>query len=392
MTQDDGDEAEGLGLGEPGASPIGRGAAIDGDADALAAAADTSIDMDGFETGAGFDLDDLPDEPSVDLGVQALEVRSSTFDEVDLAEAETASSAEVVGANPVVDEVPDRAIVVDWAVDPPPITGQADVQAPETAHAGPPEVPTDTSGDPVPETRLLGLEELNRRRKRRARARHLLAAASTVLILGGGGFAMVYLGVVEVRGITRLDRSGFPVRPPIALPGPQPTTPVMSHVLFVDAWREAEMPLAWAAALRERMPDLLGFVTPLSIDRERQYGLVVGPAYSEVEANDLKGPLETALVLLNPDPQSWTVRWAPYSFFFGEYDGSGPANARVQELADLSIPVFVLQVTYSAGATRLRVYGGAFSDEFQAGEMGGLLSEHNLEDIPLTERRGRLPE
>ena len=56
MTQDDGDEGERLGLDEPGAPPIERGAAIEGDADALAAAAGTSLDMDGFETGAGREI------------------------------------------------------------------------------------------------------------------------------------------------------------------------------------------------------------------------------------------------------------------------------------------------------------------------------------------------
>ena len=147
-----------------------------------------------------------------------------------------------------------------------------------------------------------------------------------------------------------------------------------------------------AAALRERMPDLLGFVIALSIDGDRQYALVVGPAYSAVEANDLKGPLTTAFDLLNPDPDSWAVREAPYSFFFGEYESLGEANGRMQELVDLSIPAYVLHVTYSAGGSALRVYSGAFSDQFQAGEMGRLLSENDLRDIPLTERRGRLPE
>ena len=220
----------------------------------------------------------------------------------------------------------------------------------------------------------------------------MMTVASTVLLLVGGGLALGYFGIVQIPGITPPERSRFEVAAPVALPGPQPETPVMSHVVFVDAWREAETPLAWAAALGERMPDLLGFVTALSIDGDRRYALVVGPAYSEVEANNLKGPLETALVLIVTDPESWTVQEAPYSFFLGEYEGLGPANVHVQELADLAVPAFVLQVTYSAGATAFRVYGGAFSDEFEAAEMGQLLTEHGLDDVPLTERRGRLPD
>ena len=166
----------------------------------------------------------------------------------------------------------------------------------------------------------------------------------------------------------------------------------MSHVVVVDMWREVETPLAWADALREGVPPLLGFVTALSVGGERQYALMVGPAYSAEEANDLKGPLEQAFALLNPDPESWTVREAPYSFFFGEYEESGPASARVRELADGSVPAFVLQVDYSEGARAFRVYGGAFSDEFEAAGMGQLLSEHELAGTLLTERRGLLPD
>ena len=218
-----------------------------------------------------------------------------------------------------------------------------------------------------------------------------MVATSTLLVLGGGGFAVAYLGVVDIPGITPAERSRFSVPAPVVLPGPQPETPVMSHVLFVDSWRDAETPLAWADALRERMPNLLGLVTPLSIDDDRQHALVVGPAYSATEADGLRAPLAIAFDLLNPDPDSWVVREAPYSFFFGEYETLGEANGRVQELVDLSIPAYVLLVTYSAGSNALRVYGGAFSDEFQASEMGQLLSENRLGDVPLTERRGRLP-
>ena len=340
--------------------------------------------MDGFETGAGFELEDVPDEPGGDLELDVLDVRSSA-DELDLVEPVTPRVAEVgLPGLPTAEELP--ALSVD---------------------EGPPAMPTATfdeaggavrlsgveqSGEAGEEVRYSGLERLERQRERSGGLRRLMAVASAVLLLVGVGLAMGYLGLVQIPGITPPDRSRFDVAAPVVLPGPQPETPVMSHVVLVDAWREAETPLAWAAALREQMPDLLGFVTALSIDGERRYALVVGPAYSAAEANDLKGPLETAFALVVVEPESWTVQAAPYSFFFGEYEGLGPANTRVQELVGLSVPAFVLQVGYSAGATAFRVYGGAFSDEFEAAEMGQLLTERGLDDAPLTERRGRLPD
>jgi hypothetical protein len=212
-----------------------------------------------------------------------------------------------------------------------------------------------------------------------------------VLILGGGGFALAFLGIVEIPGYTPPDRARFGAPAPVELPGPQPETPVMSHVVFVDTWREIQTPLAMADALQERMPDLLGFVTALSIDGDRHFALMVGPAYSTGEANDLKVPLAAAFDLLNPDPETWSVLEAPYSFFLGEYETVEEANARVQELAGLSVPAFALEVTYAGEPGAVRVYGGAFSDDLEARGMGRLLRENGLGDVPFTERRGRLP-
>ena len=64
----------------------------------------------------------------------------------------------------------------------------------------------------------------------------------------------------------------------------------------------------------------------------------------------------------------------------------------MEELAGLSIPAYVLQVTYPDGTGAVRVYGSAFSDESQAGAMGRLLRQNDLTDVPLPERRGQLPQ
>ena len=406
MTDDDG---EGLGLGEPRAPLIERGAAIEGDEDAIAEAADTSLDMDGFETGAGFDLENSPDKLGADVDTDAVELKSDSFDEIDLGIPDMAGSADVGGADPVADvsEPPTVESTPEVSTDLPTLEGLPEPSTVEgllglTSDEGLSGLPSATSEEELPglevsdepekKVKLSGLKRLERQKMWFAVRRVVTAVLIILLVVGGAGLVLGYLGVVQIPGITPLDRSRSAVAAPVVLPGPQPETPVMSHVVFVDEWREAETPLAWADALRERMPDLLGFVTTLSIDGDRRYALVVGPAYSVEEANGLKVPLEAAFTLLNPDPESWTVRDAPYSFFFGEYEGSAGANARVQELADLSVPAFVLKVTYPAGASALRVYSGAFSDEFEAGEMGKLLSENRLDDTPLIERQGLLPD
>ena len=386
-----GEEGKGLGVDEPDALVVDMGAALDADEDAMKEAAETSLGMEGFETGGGFDLDDLPDPGGQNVEIEPMEVRSSSFDEFDAEEAEASSSAELSRENPVVEGdvggSSDIDRTVSSAAD---LTIPGDLTIPDQDEASL-LLPTPAADEAAPKARHLGLEALERRRRRRTRVIWLMTV-STVLIVGGAGFAVAYWGLIEIPGITPSERSRFAAPAPAALPGPQPETPVMSHVIFIDTWREAETPRAWADALRERMPDLLGLVTPLSIDGDRQYALLVGPAYNAGEADELRGPLAVAFELLNPDPDSWAIQEVPYSFFFGEYETLEEANGRVQALADLSIPAFVLQVTYPAQTGALRVYGGAFSDEFQAGGMARLLNENDLSDVPFTERRGRLPD
>ena len=349
---------------------IETGADLDVDEDAIAEAAETSPVMEGFQTGSGLEVEGPPDEVDRDVEIETMEIRSKAFNELDFQQAETTGSEELGGEDLVVDR---------------------DFGRTDGGDEGSLLLPTPTPPKAKPMARHRGLEELERRRKWRSGARRLVTATATVLILGGGGFAMAYFGVVEIPRISLMQRARSAAPGPVVLPGPEPRTPVMSHVVLVDTWREIQTPLAMADALRARMPNLLGFVTALLIDGDRHFALMVGPAYSVAEANNLKVPLAVAFDLLNPDPENWAVREAPYSFFLGEYETLGEANGRVRELADLSVPAFVLRVTYSPRATGLRVYGGASSDEFQGGEMGRLLSENDLGDSPLTERRGRLP-
>ena len=169
------EKGEELGVGEPELHRIERGAELDADEDAIAAAANTSFDMEGFENFDELAVDDAEASSSLSAGVEGLVVEGD------------------YGAS---DEF-HRSIGDD--VD---LTIQDDDDASLL-------VPTDTSGEPRREARHLGLEELKRRQKRRSGARRLVTATSTVLILGGGGFAMAYWGVVEIPGITPPERSPF---------------------------------------------------------------------------------------------------------------------------------------------------------------------------------------
>jgi len=111
--------------------------------------------------------------------------------------------------------------------------------------------------------------------------------------------------------------------------------------------------VARADALQDGVPSLLFFVTPLDVDGRLHFELSVGPAYSAVEATALKEPV--AVVMGRENPDDWSVREAPYAFYFGEYASVVNAQGRVEALARVSIPAYSLQVAYPDGTTRVRV-------------------------------------
>ena len=404
--------------------------AVEMDEAAVAAAAgEAQLDMVGFETGAGFDLEDAPEDgdggggeaslggasdaeeddsdDAFGFGAGGLEVEASPFaEDEEIEDDEAGDEAAASGLGGVAGDVAfgdrggsDGEPVPDFGADTPSVVGGDAIAvdaADEAMGIGAGVAPSDDTApeiavefDDGPPAKMSGLEELERRRKRGARVRQLLVAAATAIIVGGGGVGVAYLGFVNIPGITPADRVRSAVPGPIELPGPTPMTPVISHVLVVDTWRNMETALSTVEALRERLPEFLFFVSIAEMGGGDQYALLVGPAFSAVEADALKEPLSEVLDRL--DPATWTVQEARYSFFFGEYANAADAAGRVQALSALSIPAHVLEVAYPDETTAMRVYGGAFVDEFQAAAMGRLLRANDLDDVRLIERRGRLP-
>ncbi len=357
----------------------------DAEGEVVAAGADTSPGMDGFEPGAGISLDEAPgdleglsEEEPLGVGAEAT-VADGDGSAID-PESAGAGAGEGIDFGTldlgVSEPTPVSDSLSDLLIEEPSEEAEAEAEAADSP--------------PVPRTRYRGLARLERRRKRKVFVRQFLAGLLTVLIVGGGGVAAAYYGLVNIPGITPPERVRSYVPAPVALPGPVPQSAIMSHVLYIDSWRTIETPMTTADALRSRLPNLLFFVTPIEVAGARQFALYVGPAYSAVEANNLKDPV--AIVMDRLDPNDWSVRNAPYAFYFGEYDSATNAGGRVQALAGISIPAYSLEVSYADGTTAVRVYGGAFSDEFQAVEMGRMVSDADVGGMVLTSRRGTLPE
>ena len=202
---------------------------------------------------------------------------------------------------------------------------------------------------------------------------------------------VVFTGLVPIPGITPDDRLRSGVTAPSELPGPTPTTPVMSHALLTQSYNDFRTAWELAGSLNTRLPDAMFFVAPVLQDERTRWGLFAGPAYSAVEAEALRQPVDDAFGN-NFDSSAWRPLEANYAFFFGEYAAMADALLRVDGLLGREVPSYVLQVDYPDGSSGLRVYGGAYGDEFQAVSMGEILSDREITDIVLIERRGKRPE
>ena len=343
-------------------------------------AADMSLGIEGFEAGAGVDLggalDDLEDLTDQGSPEDPVSTGAVAGDGIDV------GTLDLPGTDPVESEV-----------GPAPGLGEplafSDAVS-ELVIDEPPEEVSVAEAEPTRRRKYRGLARLEQRRRHSVILRQFLIAALTILIVGGGGIAVAYYGLVNIPGITPPERVRSYVPAPVVLPGPIPRSGIMTHVLMIDSWRSMETPLATAEALRSRLPDLLFFIVPGWVEGTRQFALYVGPAYSAVEADALKGPV--AAVMDRLDPDDWSVRDAPYAFYFGEYDTAVNAQGRIEALAQASIPAYSLQVDYADGTTGLRVYGGAFTDEFEAAQMGRIISDADIGGMVLTFRHGTLPE
>ena len=356
------------------------GAGFEADAGSETEDAGFGTEGAGVETVAGVDLGDGLDDLEGLSDQESLEVSESVgavaSDGIDFGTNDLLIPHPVEsGAGPAVgvgEPVPFADALSDLVVD----------EVPDAAEV--------TEAAPERRRKFRGLARLERRRKREVFVRQFSTGLLTILIVGGGGLAAAYYGFVNIPGITPPERVRSYVPGPVALPGPVARSATMTHVLVIDSWRTMETPLTTAEALRTRLPNLLFFVTPLEVEGTLQFALYVGPAFSAVEANALKGPV--AMVLDRLDPSSWTVRDAPYAFYFGEYETAVNAEGRVQALAGASIPAYSLQVEYTDGSTGVRVYGGAFTDEFEAARMGRMINRADIGGMVLTSRRGTLPE
>jgi hypothetical protein len=200
-------------------------------------------------------------------------------------------------------------------------------------------------------------------------------------------------GALSVPGLDRLQElfRGLP-EPRLSLDGPAPDDPALAFSLELFSYRDEHLPLAreMKEELEGRLPELLFSIIPVNGRGRVGFLLLAGPAQNRSQAEALRNPL--AGVLTREDPYGWSVRETPRAFFLGERDTLEDAQDLRSVLETNEIDPYILQVGYADGSQRYRVLTGAFDGVRAAQRLQQLLLEVGIDDPPLIERRGRLPE
>ncbi len=168
--------------------------------------------------------------------------------------------------------------------------------------------------------------------------------------------------------------------PPHALARPLP------YSVAIEARRSYASALARLGELEKVEPGMQFFVSPILAGNALYYRIMAGPVADSTAAAVLMQRLLDAGV--KTGASQWDIRPTPWSFLLGEFASRDAAAAHADSLGTRNIPSYVVQVPYSAGPPRWRLYGGAFEGPAQAEALRPLLRGAGVPDT-LVERTGR---
>jgi hypothetical protein len=146
--------------------------------------------------------------------------------------------------------------------------------------------------------------------------------------------------------------------------------------------------VARATTLAAALPDLVLFAQPVPVAGLVGHRVLAGPATDAAAADALVARITAALAA---DAGSLQPIATPRAYQLGEMPELEAAWRRVEVLASLEIPAYVLAVDFDDGSVRYRVYAGAYAEESEGVGLARLLQEVGLSAPALTDRIGRVP-
>ncbi len=138
--------------------------------------------------------------------------------------------------------------------------------------------------------------------------------------------------------------------------------------------------------LRRGQPDVGFYLSPFEQDGVRYYRLQAGPAAEPEGGRTLLRRLYEAGQVTAVE--EYAIRPTSWAFRLSEHDTSAAARDRRRELADQGVPSYVVEIPYSSGPSRYRLYAGAYEYRAEADAMAEILAAAGIQ-AELVERTGR---
>lgn len=194
------------------------------------------------------------------------------------------------------------------------------------------------------------------------------------------------------------DRSGQdaePVAEPAAEPAvksavpAEPSQPIetpLPYSVAVEAHQDYATAEERVMTLRRREPGITFYLSPTENQGVIYHRVLAGPVADTLAARMLLERLVAARHKTDLDP--WNIRPTVWAYHLGDFDTREEAEARMEELRAQRIPSYVVEVEYTSGPSRYRVYIGAFEGPAPAEILAPRLKEAGL-DLPLVRRYGK---
>lgn len=176
------------------------------------------------------------------------------------------------------------------------------------------------------------------------------------------------------------DKSSVPAEPAEPIETPLP------YSVAVEAHQDYATAEERVMTLRRREPGITFYLSPTENQGVIYHRVLAGPVTDTASARRLLERLVAARHVSDLD--LWNIRPTVWAFHLGDFDSRGEAEARMEELRALQIPSYIVEVEYTAGPSRYRVYVGAFEGPAPAEILAPRLAEAGL-DRQLVRRFGK---